>query len=439
MRVSAELFATIYSMNVGSNVERMEMVKRQLNRLSARTVATKSKPGLYADGGGLYLQVDKRPNGVSKAWVFRYLSPITKRERYMGLGAIHAVGMPEARTQAAAQRGLLSQGIDPIQARDEEQRRRQAEAAKSATFKFCAEAFIDLHKAQWKNAKHEYQWNQSLKTYAYPTIGETPVHEVDTDAVLKILEPIWTAKQETASRLRGRIEAILDWAKVKGYRSGENPARWRGHLAMSLPTLKKRGRVKHLKAMPFQELPAFMVKLREMNGMAARCLEFTILTAARTNESTKGLPHEVGLADAVWTIPGSRMKAKVEHRVPLSGRALEIARSLMKEDQPCLFPSPRSTGRPISNMAMLQLLDRMGVDVTVHGFRSSFRDWASERTEFQHEVCEAALAHTINNQSEAAYRRGDLFEKRRKLMQAWDDFVNTPPKEGKIIPLKNVA
>lgn len=410
------------------------MGTRQLNRLSARTVATKHEPGLYCDGGGLYLQVS--PSGT-KAWIFRYRSRSTRKLRDMGLGPAHAVGLPGARTKAATQRSLLSSGIDPILARDEELQRKAAEAAKAATFTHCAIAYIESHKPGWRNDKHGDQWTSTIKTYCDPVIGTLPVQEVDTGLVLKILEPIWAKKAETASRLRGRIENILDWAKARGYRTGENPARWKGHLNQLLPALAKKERVTHHAAMPFAEVGAFVSRLREMSGVSARCLEFTILTAARTNEAIKARREEFDLANATWTIPASRMKAKKEHRVPLSPRALEFVREMLASDEDYLFPSAKH-GKPISNMAMLNLLDRMKANVTVHGFRSSFRDWAAERTAFPHDVCEMALAHTIPNAAEAAYRRGDLFEKRRKLMDAWANYIDNG-RSDVVIPIRHAA
>ena len=411
------------------------MGTRQLNRLSAKTVASKKHPGLYCDGGGLYLQV--APSG-SKTWIFRFRSPLTQKLRDMGLGSLHSVGLPEAREKAAAQRTALLGGLDPIEAREEGNRHKTLEAAKAVTFAHCAASYIESHKAGWRNEKHAEQWTKTIETYAEPTIGPLPVQAVDTGLVLKILEPIWSMKPETASRLRGRIENILDWAKARGYRSGENPARWKGHLNQLLPALSKKHRVTHHKAMPFPEVGAFVSNLRELSGISARCLEFTILTAARTNEAINAKAEEFDLTNATWTIPASRMKAKREHRVPLSPRAVEIVRKMLKLEQDYVFPSTRK-GKPVSNMAMLNLLDRMDVDVTVHGFRSSFRDWAAERTAFSHEVCELALAHTISNAAEAAYRRGDLFEKRGKLMSTWADYINTPRTEGAVIPMRNAA
>jgi integrase len=411
------------------------MGTRQFNRLSAKTVASKKSPGLYCDGGGLYLQVS--PSG-SKAWIFRFRSPVTRKLRDMGLGPTHTVGLPEAREKAAAQRKALLDGLDPIEARQQENQRKAMEAAKTLTFSQCARSYIESHRAGWKNAKHAEQWSNTIATYVEPVVGSLPVQAIDTGLVLKVLEPIWSGKPETASRLRGRIERILDWAKARGHRSGDNPARWKGHLNQTLPALSKKHRVTHHKAMPFTDVGAFVSQLRALPGVAARCLEFTILTAARTNEATQAKPEEFDLASATWTIPASRMKAKREHRVPLSARAVEIVQEMLPLQKEFVFPNMRS-GKPISNMAMLNLLQRMKVDATVHGFRSSFRDWAAERTAFPHEVCEMALAHTIANAAEAAYRRGDLFEKRRKLMESWAGYVSHGGLDGTVIPIKQAA
>lgn len=408
---------------------------RQLNRLNARTVVTANTPGLYCDGGGLYLQVSQ---SGTKAWIFRYRSPLTKKLRDMGLGALHAVSLAEARDKASTQRSALSSGLDPIESRDLENSKKAAEAAKTITFEKCATAYIESHKAGWRNEKHAEQWDSTIKTYCNPVIGSLSVQDVDTALVLEILEPIWATKAETASRLRGRLENILDWAKARGYRSGENPARWKGHLKQILPTLAKKDRVVHHKAMPYADVSSFITALRALNCVSARCLEFTILTATRTNETIQATRQEFDLANAVWTIPASRMKAKKEHRVPLSPRAIEIVRELLSDESDYLFRQTRKP-KPLSNMAMLTLLGRMKVDVTVHGFRSSFRDWAAECTAFPHEVCEMALAHTISNAAEAAYRRGDLFEKRSRLMAAWADFINSPRIDADIIPMKHAA
>jgi len=411
------------------------MGTRHLNRLTVKAVSSNQKPGLYCDGGGLYLQVT---SSGQKSWIFRYRSPIRKKLRDMGLGPIHSVGLSKARDKASAQRSLILSGLDPIEAREEESRNRAIEAAKAVTFSRCAAAYIETHRPSWRNDKHGDQWENTIKTYCEPVIGPLPVQNVDTGLVLKILEPIWASKPETASRLRGRMENILDWAKVRGYRSGENPARWKGHLNQLLPALAKKDRVTHHKAMPFSEVSRFLSRLRELSGIASRCLEFTILTAARTNEATQAKLEEFDLGITTWTVPASRMKAKKEHRVPLCSRALEIVREMLDLKGEYLFVGAKR-GRPITNMAMLNLLNRMGVDATTHGFRSSFRDWAAERTSFPHEVCEMALAHTIPNAAEAAYRRGDLFEKRRKLMDAWAAFLRAPDLEGAVIPIREAA
>ena len=356
----------------------------------------------------------------------------------MGLGPVRSVGLIEAREKAAVQRAALVRGMDPIEAREQESRRQATDAARAMIFSKCASLYIDSHKAAWRNEKHAEQWTNTLETYAGPVIGHLPVQEVDTGLVLEILEPIWTTKPETASRLRGRIEKILDWAKVRGYRSGENPARWKGHLDQLLPKMAKKDRVIHLEAMPFSEVPNFIPRLRALSHVCARCLEFTILTAARTNEAVKATAAEFDLENAIWTIPASRMKAKREHRVPLSRRAVEIVRELLEKKHIYVFPGTKK-GKPISTMTMLKLLDRLDVSATVHGFRSSFRDWASERTSFSHEVCEMALAHTITNAAEAAYRRGDLFEKRRKLMEAWADYLDGIAAGAKIKSIRRAA
>ena len=299
-------------------------------------------------------------------------------------------------------------------------------------------SYIESHKRGWRNPKQADQWTNTIETYAGPVIGPLPVADIDTGLVLKILEPIWATIPETASRLRGRIECILDWAKARGYRSDENPARWKGHLTQLLPALAKKHRVTHHAAMPFPEVGAFVSKLRASTTVTGRCREFPILPAARTNEAVQAKPEEFDLTNAIWTVPALRMKAKKAHRVPLCARAIEIVQELLKREHEFVFPSAHQ-GQSLSNMAMLTLLGRMNVDVTVHGFRSSFRDWAAERTAFAHEVCEMALAHTIPNAAEAAYRRGDLFEKRAALMRAWAEFLDAPPYAGDVVALRSAA
>jgi integrase len=386
---------------------------REINRLSARRLSGLTEAGRYADGNGLYLSISE--NG-GRRWVFLYRRHGKLRE--MGLGSAKSVKLAQARDLASGAREALARGLDPIEARD---------AAKgSLSFEQCADGYIADNKAGWRNAKHGDQWTNTLKEYAYSVIGKLPASDVATSHLTKILNPIWTEKTETASRVRSRIEAVLDWARVKGYRHGENPARWRGHLDQILPKRSKVQRVRHHPALPFAELPAFLKRLREMPGTAPKALEFTILTIARTNETIGGKIPEIDMTAAVWSVPGERMKTGRDHRVPLTTRAIQILKEVgIKEKdnrQGPIFFGQREDEH-MSNGAMLAVLDRMDMGhVTVHGFRSTFRDWAGETTPFPNEVVEMALAHTIPNKAEAAYRRGDLFEKRRELMNAWTDY-----------------
>ncbi|CCD86706.1 putative phage integrase [Bradyrhizobium sp. ORS 285] len=391
-----------------------------VGRLTALKVTKVKKPGMYADGAGLYLQVTgDGENTPAKSWIFRFT--LRGRSREMGLGSFSIFGLGEARAKAAEYRRQVYEGIDPIEARRAQRAQAELEAAAALTFKECTKQYLAAHSAGWRNAKHAAQWSSTLETYAEPVVGSLSVHSIDTALVMKIIEPLWSKKPETASRLRGRIEAVLDWATVRGFRQGENPARWRGHLDKLLPARAKVRKVKHHAALPYDELPAFMTALRAQDGVAARALEFLILTAARTGEVIGARPEEI--KDNFWTVPAGRMKASKEHRVPLSAAALAIVEKLRKEQGGAyLFPGGKRDN-PLSNMAMLALLDRMGrSDLTAHGFRSTFRDWAAERTNYPNEVVEMALAHTINSKVEAAYRRGDLFEKRKSLMSDWATF-----------------
>jgi integrase len=391
---------------------------RPSNRLSAVQIRNLSQPGLYHDGGGLYLQVS--PAGA-KSWIYKYM--LDGHAREMGLGPTSIISLGEARTRTGEARKMRLDGIDPIEARKAKRHATRLEAAKSVTFDACAAAYVDAHKAGWQNIKHQDQWRNTLKTYASPVFGALSVQAVDVGLVLKALEPIWHDKPETASRVRGRIEAVLDWATVRGYRSGENPARWRGHLDKLLPSRGKIRKVEHHAALPYRDLPVFMTDLREQDGIAARALEFLILTATRTGEVIGARWDEFDLEEGLWTIPPVRMKAGKEHRVPLSATAAGIIWKLEKlRVGEFVIPGQRLT-KPISNMAMLKVLERMGRgDLTAHGFRSTFRDWVAEQTNFPHEVAEMALAHAVGDKVEAAYRRGDLFEKRRELMEAWAKF-----------------
>lgn len=395
---------------------------RQINKLSTAKVASLSKRGLYADGLGLYLQVAE---GGTKSWLFRFMKD--GRARKMGLGPVHTVTLAMAREKATEARRLLLEGIDPIEARNETRQAARLDAAKALTFRECAEKYIAAHSTGWKNAKHAAQWASTLETYAYPHFGNLPVASIDVGLVLKALEPIWNIKTETASRVRGRIESVLDWATARKYRTGENPARWRGHLDHLLPARRDVAKVKHHAALPYADVGSFVATIREMEGVTARALEFAILTAARTNEVVKARWQEVDLDARMWVIPAGRMKAGREHRVPLSDRAIEILVSLPREKGSDFVFIGDKHGKPISNMAMLMMLRRMKRDdLTVHGFRSTFRDWAAEQTMYPNEMVEMALAHAVSDKTEAAYRRGDMLEKRRCLMHDWSVFCGLP-------------
>jgi integrase len=404
---------------------------RTLGKLKPLTISRTLEPGLYTDGGGLYLQVSGKG---AKSWIYRYM--LAGRSREMGLGGLDAIPLADARLLAAEARHQRAKGIDPIEHRRAERTKAELEKARAMTFDQCANAYIAAHKPSWKNEKHQQQWENTLKQYATPVFGTLPVQDVDTTLVMKVLEPLWLAKTETASRLRGRIESVLDWAKTRGYRAGENPARWRGYLENLLPKRSKVQRVRHHPALPYQEIGAFVAELRQQAGVAARALEFLILTVSRTSEVTGAGSAEFDTAAKVWSVPGARMKAGRDHRVPLSARAVEIAEDVKKLGGAYLFPGGRK-GKPLSENAMLALLERMGrTDITTHGFRSTFRDWASEHTNFPNHVVEMALAHTIADKVEAAYRRGDLFEKRRQLMEAWARYCSTLRKAGDVVPIR---
>ena len=409
-------------------------MSRVMARLSAIEIgrAVKRRCSLN-DGHGLYF-VSRPPNGAS--WMFRFSRH--GKDRWMGLGQYPTVSLADARTRADDARRLLLDDIDPIEHRRQHRAQTKLQIAKRVTFVGCAGQYIASHQAGWRNPKHRQQWDNTLKTYAHPILGTLPVAAIDTGLVVKVLQPIWTTKPETASRLRGRIESILDWATARGFRQGDNPARWRGHLENLLPHHSKVHRVVHHAALPYAELPDFLTKFRAQDGTAARALEFAILTAARTGEVIGASWSEINRTDQLWTIPADRMKASKEHRVPLSDRSLAILETTTPETiAPDAFVFPGSKAeKPLSNMAFLMLLRRMDRgDLTAHGFRSTFRDWCAERTSFPNEVCEMALAHTVGSKVEAAYRRGDMFDKRRKLMDAWTTYCATP-KTGKIVAFR---
>jgi integrase len=406
---------------------------RTLNRLSPTEVKNQKTPGYYADGGNLYFRV--APGGA-RGWIFRFA--MHGRTRDCGLGPYPTVAIKDARIAADECRQLVARGVDPIEERKQRRDAAAIEAAKAMTFDDCAAAYIKAHEAGWRNAKHRQQWTNTLRNYVSPVFGRLPVQAVNTALVMKVIEPLWDAKKvDTAGRIRGRIELILDWATVREYRTGENPARWRGHIESLLPARGDVRKVQHHPALPYAELPAFLARVREQQGVAARALEFVILTAARTGETIGATAAEISTRDRMWTVPPERMKAKAEHRVPLSARALAIVDELkpIRGDDGILFPG-RHGG--LTNMAMLALLERMGRDdLTVHGFRSTFRDWAAERTNFASEVVEMALAHVVDDKVEAAYRRGDLLDKRRRLMDAWAEYCQSgKPATAAVIPLR---
>jgi integrase len=405
---------------------------KNINKLSALKITKARTPGFYGDGGGLYLQVSA---AGTKSWVFRF--KVGGRSRYMGLGSVTTLSLAEAREAASDCRRLRLKGIDPIESRKKARESARLEAAKAMTFDACRDAYIAAHSNVWRNPKHRAQWVNTLSTYVSSVFGSVSVQSIDVALVTKVLEPIWNTKPETASRLRGRIERILDWAKVRGFRDGENPARWRGHLDQLLPAGSKIRKVKHHAALPYDDVADFMTTLREQEGVAARALEFVILTAARSGEVLKATWDEIDVKTRTWTIPAHRMKGNREHRVPLSNDAMKVVEQMQgARVNEFVFPGPKKS-KPLSDMALLMMLRRMGYKVTTHGFRSTFRTWAAEQTVFPREVVESALAHVIGNKVEAAYQRGDLFEKRRRLMSEWARYCDFEGSTvGEVVPLR---
>jgi integrase len=389
-------------------------------RLSARKVET-AKPGKYSDGGNLYLVVSATG---SRKWVLRFT--YAGRPKEMGLGSADDVSLADSRDKAAAARRLIAKGLNPIAER--------GRGSGTPTFGTMADDVRKSLSAGFRNEKHIAQWRMTLDTYAAPLRGK-PVDAITTDDVLAVLNPIWLEKPETASRLRGRIEKVLDAAKAKGHREGENPARWRGHLDHLLPRPSKLTRGHHA-AMPYEDVPTFIGQLREREATAALALEFAILTAARTGEVLGAKWSEIDLEKKLWTVPAARMKAGREQRVPLSRRAVLIIESLATAKVGEYVFAGRQADKPLSSMAMEMMLRRMKVhDATVHGFRSSFRDWAGNESSFPREIIEAALAHVIGDKAEQAYRRSDALEKRRMLMEAWDAYC-AAPKAGKLVAFR---
>jgi integrase len=405
-----------------------EMV-RALHRLSNLKVERAKRPGMYADGGSLYLRVAE---GGSKQWIFRYT--VNGRNRDMGLGPVHTLTLAEARERATEARKLRLDGIDPIANKRARVAALRAADAKAKTFADCVKGFIEDNESSWTSVKHRRQWETSLIKYTYPILGSLPVAAIDTPLVLRVLKPIWDAKRETASRLRGRIENVLGWATVHHYRSGDNPARWNGLLEHALPAVVKGD---HHAALPYTQVASFMQALRKDTGIVARALEFITLTAVRLGEATGATWDEIDLEAKTWTIPASRMKADQEHRVPLSDAAISVLKTVREIRQSDYVFAGFKPGRPIGGDALRELIKKLaGADVTVHGLRSTFRDWAAEQTNVQREVAEVALAHAIPDAVEAAYRRGDLFDKRRKLMGAWAAYcAKVETDAGKVVAL----
>lgn len=389
--------------------------------LSPLAVSRLTEPGFHRVGGvtGLYLQINERG---ARSWVLRMMVGTKRRE--LGLGGFPTVGLADARTKARAVREQVENGLDPI-AEKRKKREMLIAEQRRPTFKKCAEQFMAMKSAEWRNDKHRQQWVNTLNQYAYPTIGDLPVHEISQRHVLTILEPIWTVKTETANRVRGRIENVLDWATAHGERTGVNPARWRGQLDKLLPSPKKIAKVVHHPALPYEQLAEFQRRLNQYPSISAKALGFAILTAARSGEVRGATWEEIDFAKRIWTVPADRMKGGKEHRVPLSRRAIALLKTLPPQKTGIVFATQK--GNALSDMALTMLLRGVWPGITAHSFRSTFRDWAAEQTSFPREVCEQALAHALPNQVEAAYRRSDLFDKRRELMDQWAAFCRKKP------------
>jgi integrase len=400
---------------------------RALNRLSALKVARAKEPGMLADGGSLYLRI--APGG-SRQWIFRYVT--NGRLRDMSIGPAHTLTLAEARERATEARKLRLDGIDPIDHKRARMAALRAADARTITFRECCEAYLRSHDASWSSARHRAQWRSTLERL-YPILGALPVQAIDTPLVLRALKPIWEKTPVSASRLRGRIEAVLGWATVHHYRSGDNPAKWGGLLEHALPAPGKVAKVEHHSALPYADIPEFMFKLRGNTGIAARALEFICLTAARSGEAVGVRWAEIDLDARLWTVPASRMKAGKEHRVPISAAAMAVLDQMQRiRTSDHVFRV--ATDKPVRGADVWRLANRLA-GISVHGLRSSFRDWAAERTSFPRELAEMALAHSVGSAVEQAYRRGDLFEKRRKLMDAWAEFCGKPQSGGKVVPI----
>jgi integrase len=402
-----------------------------MGRLTALEISRLSEPGVYGDGDNLYLQV-RGPK--SKSWILRYT--IAGKPKYLGLGSLRKLPLAKARVKARGAIAQLGEGLDPLEAKRAAKQQRELEAAKRVTFAECAHQYVAAREATWRNKQHCQQWGSSLARFVLPIIGALPVGSIDTALVLKTIEPMWAKTPETASRVRGRIEVILDWAKSRGYREGENPARWRGHVENLLPARAKLRKVEHHAALPYSELGAFMGELRRDTSIGAKVLQYVVLTAARSGEALGARWDEIDMIGKVWTVPADRMKSGKQHRVPLSDAAVAILEDMASIRQSAfVFPGIRDS-RPLSNLAMRNSLKRASrQEITIHGFRSSFRDWCGEQTNFPREIAEAALAHRVGDTVEAAYRRGDALEKRRRLMNTWADYCARPALTGAVIPI----
>ena len=409
----------------------------------ALDVSRLTEPGMHFVGGvaGLALQI--LPSG-GKTWILRAV--IAGKRRDMGLGAYPGVSLARAREKAQDARDEIRKGVDPIEEARAARSRLKAERAAALSFKQCAEKYISSHRPSWRSEKHADQWANTLETYAYPFMGDLLVRDIGVAHVLQVLEQrekadgptFWISKTETANRVQGRIAAIIDWATARSYRSGENPARWKGHLDKLLPAPDKVAKVEHHLALAVSDVGAFMVELRKKVGMGAKALEFAILTAARSGEVRGATWGEIDMDAAVWTIPAQRMKAEREHRVPLSAAAVTLLEGQPKgKSDGLVFPAPR--GGELSDMTMTKVLRDMEVPAVPHGFRSTFRDWASERTNYPRDVAEMALAHTVGTKVELAYRRGDLFDKRRRMMAEWATFCGKVEEKGNVLPMNKRA
>lgn len=405
------------------------------NKLTVLGVRNTTKPGRYSDGGGLYLYVPEERFRGGKRWVFRWRDKLTGKLRDKGLGPVNDVTLIQAREKAAEYRQQVRDGIDPIGAARERLAAAKVEGARLITFGQCAQRYMDAHRDSWRNAKHAAQWQSTLDTYA-AILQPLPVDRIDTGLVMKVLEPIWTTKTETATRVRQRIEAVLNWATARKFRSGENPARWRGHLENLLAKPTKLKKVEHRAALPYSEAGAFMAELRQQKGLGASALELQILTACRPGEVAGAQWAEFDLEAATWTIPGERMKAGKEHRVPLSPPALALLRGLPRVGD-YVFPGTKK-GQPITTAAMLKALRTIRPGFDAHGFRSTFRDWAADQTAYPRDVAEAALAHVVQG-VEAVYRRTDLFNKRARLMADWAKYCAKPAPAGNVTGIREGA